>query len=136
MWSDRLRRRRILAHVLILWTAIATIHGVKISRLHLGPQRTRDFSVADFTEGVRPSGPIVCTVIVAGLLVRSNYVVLSVLNGFRAQRGVEVVAPRVLVGPLPHGVEHVLLNLDVLVADGWVVKGAEHVVDDFVYWHA
>lgn len=78
-----MRRRRILAHVLILRTAIATVHGVKISRLHLGPQRTRDFSVADFTKGVGPSGPIICAVVVSGgFLVRSNDVVLSVLNGF------------------------------------------------------
>lgn len=82
MWSGRLRRRRILAHVLILRTAIATFHGVMISRLHLGPQRTRNFSVADFTKGVRPGGPIICAVVVSGFLVRSNYVVLSVLNGF------------------------------------------------------
>lgn len=43
---------------------------------------------------------------------------------------------RVLVGPLPHGLKHVLLDLDVLVADGWVVEGAEDVVDDFVHWYA
>lgn len=43
---------------------------------------------------------------------------------------------RVLVGPLPHGLKHVLLDLDVLVADGWVMEGAEDVVDDFVHWYA
>lgn len=43
---------------------------------------------------------------------------------------------RVLVGPLPHSLEHVLLDLDVFVADGWVVKGAEDVIDDFIHWHA
>lgn len=42
------------------------------------------------------------------------------------------MAAGVLVCPLPDGVEHVLLNLDALVADGWVVEGAEDVVDDFV----
>lgn len=46
------------------------------------------------------------------------------------------MAPRVLVGPIPHGIKHVFLNLDVLIADGWVVKGTEDVVDDFIHWHA
>lgn len=61
--------------------------------------------------------------------------VLSVLDGFRTQRAVQIVVTRVFVGPLPHGVEHVLLDLDVFIADGWVVKGAEDVVDDFIHWH-
>lgn len=44
--------------------------------------------------------------------------------------------PRVLVGPLAHGIKHILLDLDVFIANGWVVKGAEDVVDDFIYWDA
>lgn len=42
------------------------------------------------------------------------------------------MAPRVVVGPLADGVEHFLLDLNVLVADSGVVEGAEDVVDDFV----
>ena len=93
--------------------------------------------MADFTEGVLPSGPIVCTVVVsARCLVMPDDMVLPVLDGFRAQRVVQVVVPAILIGPLTHGIKHVLLNLNVLVTDGWVVKGAEDVVDDFIYWHA
>lgn len=43
---------------------------------------------------------------------------------------------RVLVGPLPHGLIHVLLDLDVLVTNGWMMECAENVVNDFVHWHA
>lgn len=42
------------------------------------------------------------------------------------------MAAGVLVGPFADGIEHVLLNLDAVVADGWVVEGAQHVIDDLV----
>lgn len=65
IWSGRLRRRRALAHVLVLRPTITTSHGIKISCLNLGPQRTRHFSVADFTECIGPSGPVVRSVVVS-----------------------------------------------------------------------
>lgn len=136
VWSSCLRWRRLLAYVLVLWPAVTTFHGVKVSRLHLRPQRARDLSVTDFTKGVLPSGPIVCTVVVPAFLIMADDVVLSVLDGFRAQSVVEVVVPTILLSPLTHGFKHVLLDLNVFIADGWVVKGAENVIDDFINWHA
>lgn len=136
VWSSCLRRRRLLAYVLVLWPAVTTFHGVKVSRLHLRPQRARNFPMADFTEGVLPSGPIVCTVVMPAFLIMADDVVLPVLDGFRAQSVVEVVVPTILLSPLTHGLKHVLLDLNVLVANCWVVKGAENVIDDFINWHA
>lgn len=46
------------------------------------------------------------------------------------------MAPGELVGPLSNGLKHVLLNLDVFIANCWVMESAEDVVDDFVHWHA
>jgi molybdopterin biosynthesis enzyme len=59
-------------------------------------------------------------------------VVAAGFDALGRQEGVDLVAPRIVVGPLAHGVEHVFVDLDVLVTDGGVVEGAEDVVDDFV----
>lgn len=45
---------------------------------------------------------------------------------------VEVAAVRVLVDPFLDGVEHVAVDLEVLVAHGGVVEDVEDVVDYFV----
>jgi hypothetical protein len=63
-------------------------------------------------------------------------VVLVVLDRFGREQLVQPVAVRGFLGPLAHCVKHLALNLDALVARGWVVKRAEHVVDDFVYGDA
>ena len=46
------------------------------------------------------------------------------------------MAARMLIDPVLDGAEHVLLNLDVIVAQGRVVEGPQHVVDNFVDRHA
>jgi hypothetical protein len=59
-------------------------------------------------------------------------VVLVVLDGLGREELVELVAVRGLLRPLAHRLEHVALDLDVLVAGRRVVEGTENVVDDFV----
>lgn len=41
---------------------------------------------------------------------------------------VELVAARIFFGPLANSIEHVTLNLNTLISDGWVVESAQHVV--------
>lgn len=71
-------------------------------------------------------------VVTAALLVRADNVILATFYGLAPEKAVEFVAMGVLVRPLPDGLKHFLLDLDAFVADGWVVKRAENVVDDFV----
>ena len=59
-------------------------------------------------------------------------VVFPLLYGLGRQQARDLAAPRVLVIPLTHCVEHVTLDLDVLIAESRVVEGAEDVVYDLV----
>lgn len=79
------------------------------------------------------------TVITAGttmaaalVLVLLQDVVLAGLDGRGAEDGGEFMMAGVALCPLLDGVEHVALDLNVVVSDGWVVECAEDVVDDFV----
>lgn len=56
------------------------------------------------------------------------------LDGLRAEDMVQLVALWVLINPLLDGGEHVALDLAVVVAEGWVVEGAEDILDDFADW--
>jgi hypothetical protein len=58
-------------------------------------------------------------------------VVLTIAHRLRGQELVNGVAG--FLGPRPNGGEHVALDLDLLVAQGGVVEGAENVVNKFVY---
>jgi hypothetical protein len=49
---------------------------------------------------------------------------------------VDVTAVRVLVDPLPDGVEHVAVDLEAFVTSGGVVEDANDVVYYLVYWDA
>lgn len=65
----------------------------------------------------------------------SSAVVAARLDGLRAEDVVELVALWVLVHPLLDGGEHVALDLTVVVAESWVVEGAEDILDDFADWN-
>lgn len=62
--------------------------------------------------------------------------VLAVLDRFRPQNMVQVATSRVFVNPLAHGIKHVPLNLDTLIADRWVVQRAQNVINNLVYGHS
>lgn len=125
-----------LAHVAILRAAVSALHGTKITRLHGVPQTAADLAVADAAKGASPRRPLAGAgvAVVAGLLVRANDMVPTSFDGVAREESVQLMAPRVGIGPLAHGVEHFSLDLDVLVADGGMVEGTEDVVNDFVYW--
>jgi len=49
-------------------------------------------------------------------------VVTSSLDGCRAQNMVETVAVWLFVHPFLHSVEHITMELKMLIAEGWVVE--------------
>lgn len=59
-------------------------------------------------------------------------VVLLLLDGLGRQQMSDFVTARVLIIPCAHRVEHVALDLDVLIAKRGVVEGAKDVVHDLV----
>lgn len=115
------RRGRGVRHVLILRPAVATLHRTEVARLHLVPEASADLAVADLPDGAGPGRPVT---LAARFLVRPDDVVLACFDGLGREEVVELVPLGALVGPLPHGLEHVLLNLDTLVANGRMVEGA------------
>lgn len=59
-------------------------------------------------------------------------VVLMILDRVGGEKMSKLVAAGVLVGPLLDSLEHVTLDLDMVVASSRVVERTEDVVDDFV----
>lgn len=70
------------------------------------------------------------------LLLLVEDVVFALLDGLRRQEVVDVVAARMLIDPVLDCAEHVPLNLNMVVTQGRVVEGTQHVVDNFVNRHA
>lgn len=63
----------------------------------------------------------------------SQDLVLALPHGLRREDMAELVSTRVLVGPVLDRLEHVALDLDVVVAKRRVVEGSQNIVDDFVH---
>lgn len=59
-------------------------------------------------------------------------VVLVVLDGLGVENVVNLVTARMLVGPGFYGLEHVTLDLDMVVAEGGMVEGVEDVIDNLI----
>lgn len=72
------------------------------------------------------------TVSGARLYIRTDNLVLAILDGLAPEDVVELMAAGALVRPLPYDIEHFLLDLHTLIANSRVVEGTENVVDDFV----
>lgn len=66
------------------------------------------------------------------LVIRFKDVVLVVLDRLGGEEVGELVAARVLVGPLLDSGVHVTLDLNIVASSSRVVKCADHIVDDFV----
>lgn len=62
-------------------------------------------------------------------------VVASGLNRLGAEDMVKLVAPWVLVNPLLDRGEHVAVDLTRLLAECWVMEGAEDVLHNFADWY-
>ena len=45
----------------------------------------------------------------------------------------KLMATRVLVGPVLHGLEHIPVNLDGVVAGSGMMECTEHIVDNFIH---
>jgi hypothetical protein len=58
--------------------------------------------------------------------------VLVVSDRLRREKMGKLVATRVLISPIFHGLEHISLDLDVVVASSRVVECAEDIVNDLV----
>lgn len=69
------------------------------------------------------------------LLIRPNDMIFTILDRFATEDAVNIMLLSILISPLSHRVKHITLNLNVMVADGRVVKCAEDVVDYFVNRH-
>lgn len=60
-------------------------------------------------------------------------VVLVVSDGIGREKVGKLVATRVLVGPVLHGLEHIPVNLDGVVAGSGMMECTEHIVDNFIH---
>lgn len=114
---------------MILRPPVLALHRAEVARLYLAPQAAADLAVTQLAYRAGPSRPVA---LAAGLLVWADDVVLAGLNRLGREKAVDLVTPVVFIGPLPDGFEHVLLDLNSLVADGRVMEGAEHVIDDLI----
>lgn len=74
---------------------------------------------------------VCCAVSVARRVVVGTAVVVSSLYGFRRQDVVQVFAV-VVVRPVLDDLEHIVVDLAVRVANGWVVEHADDIVQDLV----
>lgn len=63
-------------------------------------------------------------------------VILPIADRLRAQDVIKFMTTRVLVCPLSDGIEHLPLNLDTLVPNGWVMESSDDIIDNFVDRHA
>ena len=127
-------------HVGLGRISVLTAHGGHVAGLDLGPEGTGDLAVAELAEGVLEGAEGTVGVAAAAAAVRgmtalvvvaAQNVVLAGLDGFRAQ-GVDVVDILGFLGPPADGLEHLAMDLDVVVANGGVVEGAQDVIDDLV----
>ena len=62
--------------------------------------------------------------------------ILSVVDGLRAEDTIKVAATRVLVCPLPDGVEHLSLDLDTFIPNGWMMESSDDIIHNFVNRYA
>ena len=60
-------------------------------------------------------------------------VVLVVPDGIGREKMSKLVATRVLVGPILHGLEHIPVNLDRVVTGSGMMECTEHIVDNFIH---
>lgn len=91
--------------------------------------------MADLAERAGPSRPLACPGVIVsanGLLIRTDHVVFAVLDRFTPQKVIKLIPTLVLIGPLSHGLEHIALDLNVIVSDGGVMERAEDVVNNFI----
>lgn len=106
----------------------ATVRRLAVEGLDLRPQRAGGAAVA----AVAVVASACMATAGSGTAARGEDVVLVVLDGVRREEVVEAVAVGRLLRPLADRLEHLALNLDGLVARGWVVEGAQDIVDDLV----
>ena len=65
-----------------------------------------------------------------------NCVVTTGLHGFGGEDGVQAVSIRLLVDPGAYCGEHVAVDFEAFVAEGWVVEDAHYVGHYFLDWDA
>lgn len=113
---------------------MAGAHGVKVSRSNLLPKRSGGLSVPRAAHQV-PDAPVkdAAAVRVAFGVLPRLYMVFAALDGLGPENVIQLVAAGVLVGPLADRTEHVAVDLDPLISNGWVVECANDIVDDLVY---
>ena len=68
-----------------------------------------------------------------GVAVITSSVVVASFDRCRAKNAVEISTVWLFVHPLSYGVEHVAMNLKVLVAQSWVMENAEDVIHYFIH---
>lgn len=59
--------------------------------------------------------------------------ILTLLDRLGTQDAIEVTATGMLIRPLLDCVEHVAMDLNVLVAESGVMEGTDNIVDNFIY---
>lgn len=111
-------------------------HGIHVPRADLGPQRVLELAVAELAQRCQRVTVVVAVGVATaaglGVLGLIEDVVLSLLDGVGGKGTIQLMALRVLVCPLLHGLEHGPLDLDIFVAQGGVVEGSQNIVHDFI----
>lgn len=122
----------IVSGIIILPSTWPLAHVTQVPGLQRAPQTPSHLAVATGGHQVGEAAVGVAVAAPAAARALMQDVVLMVADGLGGEQMVEVVAVGRLLCPLADGVEHLLVDLDALVAQSGVVECAEDVVDDFV----
>lgn len=132
------RGRGRVSHVVFRRIAVTALHGIKVASADLGPERPGNLSVAKAahhalkgTVRVRVASMVVVSLLL-GVLLLAEDVVLAIANRFGREEVFKLVSARMLIGPLPDSVEHVTLDLNIIVTEGGVVECTEDIIDDLI----
>ena len=71
--------------------------------------------------------------VVMNTIIASDFMVVASFNRGRAKDVVQIVPIWLLVDPVSDGVEHIALDLYMLLPKGWVVKDPHYVIHNLFY---
>lgn len=123
-------RCRLAREVSCRGIAILALHSAEVAGADLGPESASNLAMA----AKCAVGPTAVARAASFPIASAKDMVLVVLDGLGGEKMGELVAARVLIGPLLDSGIHVTLNLDLVVSGSGVVERADHIVDDFVNW--
>jgi hypothetical protein len=69
---------------------------------------------------------------VMNILIAVTRMIVASFDGCRTKDMVEVATVWLLVNPFSYGVEHVAMNLEVLIAESWMMKNTKDIIHHLV----